>query len=118
MRGPQRWLRSPHTDCSPAATVPVSAVRPGPLPPGAVYSCGAAWGGAPPSRVPPGAEHRSSHSSSSPHWSYTHPVPYLRQSFIIDADRERGVCRTSVATNSFKKVTTRLLATDFNLANY
>ena len=48
MRGPQRWLRSPHTDCSPAAAVPVSAVRPGPLPPGAVYSCGAAWGGAPP----------------------------------------------------------------------
>eukprot|EP00964_Phaeocystis_antarctica_P014686 scaffold8116_cov66-Phaeocystis_antarctica.AAC.1 len=26
-RGPQRWLRSPHTVCSPAAYVPVGMVR-------------------------------------------------------------------------------------------
>ena len=31
--------------------------------------CGAAWGGAPPSRLPPGAEHRCTSFLPSPHWS-------------------------------------------------
>eukprot|EP00964_Phaeocystis_antarctica_P120466 scaffold84216_cov52-Phaeocystis_antarctica.AAC.1 len=38
--------------------------------------CGAAWGGAPPSWVPPGAEHRSTVFLLSPHWSHTRPTTY------------------------------------------
>jgi len=45
--------------------------------------CGAAWGGAPPTRVPPGAEHRSIAFLLPPYRSYTRPTTCPVSQFVI-----------------------------------